>query len=48
MFSIVLEKIPECLGKEITDALSIPIIGIGNNCDCQILASTDMLGITDD
>jgi 3-methyl-2-oxobutanoate hydroxymethyltransferase len=49
-FSIVLEKVPHELGKRISEALSIPTIGIGagSNCDGQILVYTDMLGITTD
>jgi 3-methyl-2-oxobutanoate hydroxymethyltransferase len=46
-FSIVLEKVPMSLAKEITEKLSIPTIGIGagKNCDGQVLVITDMLGI---
>lgn len=49
-FAIVLEKIPTALGKQITDSLSIPTIGIGAgpHCDGQILVYTDMLGLTVD
>lgn len=49
-FAIVLEKIPADLGKEITEALEIPTIGIGAGpyCDGQILVYTDMLGLTID
>lgn len=48
-FSIVLEKIPGTLAKEITESISIPSIGIGAGpfCDGQILVSHDMLGIYD-
>jgi 3-methyl-2-oxobutanoate hydroxymethyltransferase len=47
VFSIVLETIPAQLGKEITDRLSIPTIGIGAglNCDGQVLVAHDMLGL---
>lgn len=50
VFALVLEKIPAALGKEITDSLEIPTIGIGagNGCDGQILVYTDMLGLTID
>ncbi|MDC1068366.1 3-methyl-2-oxobutanoate hydroxymethyltransferase [Candidatus Kapabacteria bacterium] len=50
VFAIVLEKIPATLGKEITESLDIPTIGIGAGpfCDGQILVYTDMLGLTVD
>ena len=46
-FSIVLEAIPEKLGKIITSEISIPTIGIGGGryCDGQILVLEDLLGI---
>jgi 3-methyl-2-oxobutanoate hydroxymethyltransferase len=46
-FMIVLEGIPRGLGKEITDALSIPTIGIGAgpDCDGQVLVCHDLLGM---
>ncbi|MFC1502241.1 3-methyl-2-oxobutanoate hydroxymethyltransferase [bacterium] len=46
-FSIVLEKIPAALSKEITQSISIPTIGIGAgpHCDGQILVTHDMLGL---
>ena len=46
-FSIVLEKIPASLAKEISQSLSIPTIGIGAgpDCDGQILVTHDMLGL---
>lgn len=49
-FAIVLEKIPAELGREITESLEIPTIGIGAgpHCDGQILVYTDMLGLTID
>ena len=45
---IVLEAIPSSLGERITDALSIPTIGIGAGPDCsgQVLVLQDMLGIS--
>ena len=47
-FSIVLEKIPAILAKEVTESLSIPVIGIGAGAgvDGQVLVIHDMLGIT--
>lgn len=46
-FAIVLEKIPAALGKEVSESLKIPTIGIGagNSCDGQVLVMHDMLGI---
>ena len=46
-FMIVLEGIPRGLGKEITDMLSIPTIGIGAgpDCDGQVLVIHDLLGL---
>ena len=44
---LILEAIPQDLAKRITQALSIPTIGIGAgiHCDGQILVLQDMLGI---
>lgn len=49
-FAIVLEKIPYQLAEKVTNAISIPTIGIGAgpHCDGQILVYTDMLGLTID
>ncbi len=49
-FGIVLEKIPAALGKEVSESLSIPTIGIGGgpHTDGQVLVSHDLLGITKD
>ncbi|MCE5328752.1 3-methyl-2-oxobutanoate hydroxymethyltransferase [bacterium] len=46
-FSIVLEKIPANLARQITLNLKIPTIGIGAgvNCDGQVLVTHDMLGM---
>ena len=48
-FMLVLEGIPEQLGKEITEALTIPTIGIGAGrfCDGQVLVYHDILGMAD-
>ncbi len=47
-FSIVLEGVPLELGKEITEALRIPTIGIGAgiHCDGQVLVLHDLVGLT--
>ena len=49
-FALVLEKIPAALGREVTQALTIPVIGIGagDGCDGQVLVSHDLLGLTTD
>ena len=46
-FSLVLEKIPASLAKEVSESLNIPIIGIGAGgaCDGQVLVVHDMLGM---
>lgn len=45
---LVLECVPAVLAKKITEALSIPVIGIGAGVDCdgQVLVVYDMLGIS--
>ncbi len=49
-FAIVLEAIPANLAKTITDALTIPTIGIGAgpHCDGQVLVLHDLLGLFDE
>lgn len=46
-FSIVLECVPSALGSEITNALSIPTVGIGAGpeTDGQVLVIQDLLGM---
>ena len=48
-FSVVLEGIPADISQKITEAISIPTIGIGAgpNCDGQILVLHDLLGLHD-
>jgi 3-methyl-2-oxobutanoate hydroxymethyltransferase len=49
-FSLVLEKIPAGLTREVSEQLAIPTIGIGGgkHADGQVLVLHDMLGITKD
>jgi 3-methyl-2-oxobutanoate hydroxymethyltransferase len=49
-FSLVVECVPTELGKRITEAVSIPTIGIGAgpHCDGQVLVVQDMLGLYGD
>jgi len=49
-FAMVLEGIPSETAKAVTDAVSIPTIGIGagGGCDGQVLVWTDALGLTTD
>ncbi len=46
-FALVLEKIPAPLAEKVTEAISIPTIGIGagRQCDGQVLVIHDMLGL---
>lgn len=48
-FAIVVEGVAEGLAREITEAVSVPTIGIGASagCDGQILVTDDMLGLFD-
>jgi 3-methyl-2-oxobutanoate hydroxymethyltransferase len=48
VFSIVLEAVPTSVGKEVTESLEIPTIGIGAgpHTDGQVLVFHDFLGIT--
>lgn len=45
--TLVLECVPAALAKQVSQAISIPTIGIGAGVDCdgQVLVSYDMLGI---
>jgi 3-methyl-2-oxobutanoate hydroxymethyltransferase len=47
-FSIVLEVVPAELAERVTNALSIPTIGIGAgvNCDAQVNVWQDLVGLT--
>lgn len=48
-FAMVVEAVVEPLGREITEKVAIPTIGIGASagCDGQILVLEDMLGLSD-
>ncbi len=47
VFAIVLECVPKAVGAAVTEAVSVPTIGIGAGagCDGQVLVSYDMLGL---
>lgn len=48
-FALVLEAVPADLARKVTQALSIPTIGIGAgpHCDGQVLVIYDLLGLFD-
>ena len=48
-FAIVLELIPTPLARRVTEAVSVPTIGIGAgpDCDGQVLVLHDMLGLNE-
>ncbi|MGD8666132.1 MAG: 3-methyl-2-oxobutanoate hydroxymethyltransferase, partial [Desulfobacterales bacterium] len=49
VFSIVLEAVPAPLGKLVSEAVTVPIIGIGAgpDVDGQVLVTHDMVGLFD-
>jgi 3-methyl-2-oxobutanoate hydroxymethyltransferase len=49
IFSLVLEGMPAEVGKAITEAVSVPTIGIGAgpHCDGQVLVINDLLGLNE-
>jgi len=49
-FAIVLECVPSVVAKAVTEAVSVPILGIGAGpyVDCQVLVTQDMLGMYGD
>ncbi|MBK5436587.1 3-methyl-2-oxobutanoate hydroxymethyltransferase [Pseudomonas sp. TH32] len=46
-FAILIEMVPGDVGRAITEAVSIPTVGIGagNQCDAQVLVWQDMAGL---
>ena len=50
VFSIVVECVPSCVAKAVTEAVSVPILGIGAgpDVDCQVLVTQDLLGMYGD
>ena len=48
-FSVVLELMPAAVASRVTEAVSIPTIGIGAGagCDGQVLVLPDLLGLND-
>ncbi len=48
-FGLVVEHVPAELGKRMSEAVSIPVIGIGagNHTDGQVLVMHDLLGLSD-
>lgn len=49
-FSLVLECVPKGVAKAITEAIKIPVLGIGAGpyVDCQVLVTQDLLGMYGD
>ncbi|HUC56014.1 MAG TPA: 3-methyl-2-oxobutanoate hydroxymethyltransferase [Streptosporangiaceae bacterium] len=47
-FAVVLESVPADLGRRVSDALRIPVVGIGAgpHCDAQIMVWQDLAGLT--
>ncbi|MFA5638294.1 MAG: 3-methyl-2-oxobutanoate hydroxymethyltransferase [Anaerovoracaceae bacterium] len=47
VFSMVLEAVPTVVGKAVTEAVKVPVLGIGAgpHVDCQVLVTQDMLGM---
>jgi 3-methyl-2-oxobutanoate hydroxymethyltransferase len=48
-FAVVLELLPADVAKRVTEAVTIPTIGIGAgpHCDGQVLVLPDLLGLND-
>ena len=50
VIGIVVECVPSVVGKAITDAVSVPVMGIGAgpDVDCQVMVTQDLLGMYND
>ena len=50
VFSIVLECVPSCVAKAVTEAVRVPVLGIGAgpDVDCQVLLTQDLLDMYGD
>ena len=50
VFSIVLECVPKGMAKALSEAVSVPVLGIGAGVyvDCQVLVTQDLLGMYGD
>jgi 3-methyl-2-oxobutanoate hydroxymethyltransferase len=50
VFSVVLECVPKGVAKALTEAVEIPVLGIGAGpyVDCQVLVTQDLLGMYGD
>jgi 3-methyl-2-oxobutanoate hydroxymethyltransferase len=49
-FAVVAEAVPSALGKQLAEALTVPVVGIGAgpDVDAQILVWQDLVGLTPD
>lgn len=49
VFAVVVEGVPDKVGRALTEALEVPTIGIGAGagCDGQVLVLHDLLGVTE-
>jgi len=47
-FALVLETVPSEVGRRVTEALAIPVIGVGagRHTDAQVMVVSDLLGLT--
>lgn len=49
-FAVVVEHVPDAVGRRVTEAIKVPTIGIGagRDTDGQVLVLADVLGLTED